>query len=451
MGTTGAAITIERFAEMRAEMEAGKLRDDVLARHDVGADAWTAAQRSFLSEMKEELTRGRFELSNRYTSAFLSRQVVVAGESGTRHGAAGRGLDAGGAGVETGSLSANGPLGERHEVHAAGPMIGGGSGAAGGAPGAAGERRAPTMAFAMPGGQNVPFQKGDAEQGLANALRHAAATEPANKPAPAPMGGTEAAVDIGAIARRVMPFPGAGGPPGAQAASAAAPPPSVPVQAASTPVQAPSAAAPQPSMPVQAASTPVQAPSAAVSANRASAKDSTVAAFELPRGMTPGGAARAQETPFAGRASEEAAVENAKRHAEEVQKPAAGRAPIGGTVEADELAAVMRRVMPFPGGAGKAPSGAAALPAVPAGRPGGGTGQAAGPRNFTLEQYASLCEELGAAGSRAGEVLARYGVSEEERRALDAHWGRVFQGQPEMRAAWERARATYRAWLSQRR
>ncbi|MEZ4302829.1 MAG: hypothetical protein R3B70_48345, partial [Polyangiaceae bacterium] len=184
MGTTGAAITIERFAEMRAEMEAGKLRDDVLARHDVGADAWTAAQRSFLSEMKEELTRGRFELSNRYTSAFLSRQEVLAAESGKsaravgsdREGereavgeipakgpvgatlglaatgsggetgsladngplGAGRGLDAGRAGVETGSLSTSGPLGGAHGVNATGPMIGDGSGAAGGAPGAAG-------------------------------------------------------------------------------------------------------------------------------------------------------------------------------------------------------------------------------------------------------------------------------------------------------------------------
>lgn len=69
MGTT--ALTVERYAEMRAQMEAGRLRDEVLARAGLTADEWTAAQREWLERMGAELERGCFELTNRYTQAFL--------------------------------------------------------------------------------------------------------------------------------------------------------------------------------------------------------------------------------------------------------------------------------------------------------------------------------------------------------------------------------------------
>jgi hypothetical protein len=67
-------LTVERCAEIRAEMEAGRLLDDVLGRAGIGADEWTAAQRTWLDKMGDELKRGRFELTNRYTQAFLERQ-----------------------------------------------------------------------------------------------------------------------------------------------------------------------------------------------------------------------------------------------------------------------------------------------------------------------------------------------------------------------------------------
>lgn len=72
-------VTLERFAAMRAEMEAGALRDDVLRRDDLDPDAWIEAQKGWLARMGEELGRGRFELTNRYGAAFMGhlRTIVV--------------------------------------------------------------------------------------------------------------------------------------------------------------------------------------------------------------------------------------------------------------------------------------------------------------------------------------------------------------------------------------
>ncbi|MDI1443575.1 hypothetical protein [Polyangium sp. 6x1] len=75
------SLTIERYAEIRAEMEVGRLRDEVLARAGIGIDAWTAEQRSWLQKMSAELERGRFELTNRYTQAFLERQNALQAKS----------------------------------------------------------------------------------------------------------------------------------------------------------------------------------------------------------------------------------------------------------------------------------------------------------------------------------------------------------------------------------
>src|SRR4051812_32423869 len=73
----GNSVTIERYAELRAEIEAGRLRDDVLARAGLDVDAWMAAQRAWLDAMGAEIARGRFELTNRYTQVFLERQRAL--------------------------------------------------------------------------------------------------------------------------------------------------------------------------------------------------------------------------------------------------------------------------------------------------------------------------------------------------------------------------------------
>lgn len=71
------SLTLESYAEIRAEMESGRLRDEVLARAGLTVDLWTDAQRAWLERMGAELERGRFELTNRYTRAFLERQRAL--------------------------------------------------------------------------------------------------------------------------------------------------------------------------------------------------------------------------------------------------------------------------------------------------------------------------------------------------------------------------------------
>ncbi|MGK3991992.1 hypothetical protein [Sorangium sp. So ce1024] len=73
----GTALTLDRYAEMRARMEAGELRDEVLARAGLTVDEWMAAQRDWLERMATELEHGCFELTNRYTQAFLEQQRAI--------------------------------------------------------------------------------------------------------------------------------------------------------------------------------------------------------------------------------------------------------------------------------------------------------------------------------------------------------------------------------------
>ncbi len=71
-------ITLERCAHLRAEMDAGRQRDQVLARAGLAVDEWTLSQREWLDRMGAELALGRYELTNRYTQAFLERQRALA-------------------------------------------------------------------------------------------------------------------------------------------------------------------------------------------------------------------------------------------------------------------------------------------------------------------------------------------------------------------------------------
>ena len=70
-------VTIERYAEIRAELEAGRLRDDVLARAGLTVDEWLAVQRGWLEQLSRELKRDRFELTNRYSRVFLDHQRAL--------------------------------------------------------------------------------------------------------------------------------------------------------------------------------------------------------------------------------------------------------------------------------------------------------------------------------------------------------------------------------------
>jgi hypothetical protein len=69
------------------------------------------------------------------------------------------------------------------------------------------------------------------------------------------------------------------------------------------------------------------------------------------------------------------------------------------------------------------------------------------PPPLTLEQYASLHVELSADPARAAVILSRYRLDEEQRRRVEAYWHERINAEPKVRAAWEQACSTARAWL----
>jgi hypothetical protein len=77
MPAMATALPLDRYAAVHAELSAGRLRDDVLARAGLSLEDWAAAQRTWLEEMGRELSLGRFDLTNQYTRAFLERQRAL--------------------------------------------------------------------------------------------------------------------------------------------------------------------------------------------------------------------------------------------------------------------------------------------------------------------------------------------------------------------------------------
>jgi hypothetical protein len=104
------------------------------------------------------------------------------------------------------------------------------------------------------------------------------------------------------------------------------------------------------------------------------------------------------------------------------------RAPLGETVGVAPLP--VGKVLPFAAGTPKE-GGLAVAPTL------------------SIERYASLCVELEATPASSAQTLRRYQLSAPEWVALDAHWKARFSREPEVKAAWESARAAYRAWLAQ--
>lgn len=68
---------------------------------------------------------------------------------------------------------------------------------------------------------------------------------------------------------------------------------------------------------------------------------------------------------------------------------------------------------------------------------------------LSLEQYASLCVDLEADPGRRSETLRRYQIAEEHHASLEAHWQARMTAEPTLAAAFQSARAAYRAWLAQ--
>jgi hypothetical protein len=67
-------LGLERFAALSADIDSGAARDEVIAREGLSMEAWTRAQESWLGKMADEASRKRFELTNRYNSAFVAQR-----------------------------------------------------------------------------------------------------------------------------------------------------------------------------------------------------------------------------------------------------------------------------------------------------------------------------------------------------------------------------------------
>jgi hypothetical protein len=98
-------------------------------------------------------------------------------------------------------------------------------------------------------------------------------------------------------------------------------------------------------------------------------------------------------------------------------------------------AASARRAEPAPAPPQAAPP---ASPTTPAPAP-----------RLSLEQYASLCVELGLYPDRAALTLKRYGVSPAQKDALNRYYHAALAADPALRDRWEAACRTYRDWLIQ--
>lgn len=72
-------LTLERFAELRAELLAGAPPEELLRREGVARDTWDATQTAWLGQLATEAERGRSELAGRYHAAVKARRPEALG------------------------------------------------------------------------------------------------------------------------------------------------------------------------------------------------------------------------------------------------------------------------------------------------------------------------------------------------------------------------------------
>jgi hypothetical protein len=325
------AVSLDRYAEIRAEMEAGARRDEVLARLGISVDEWMAAQRAWLEGMGAEVARGRFDLSQRYAQAFLERQRALTAPSAPAAEAQSA------SSAEAALPAAPRPIEAKPTFLAAG---------------AAAELAAPRM----------PVVK-----------------------RPNPLLSGTMGVDSSAI-RAALPFD-----PKAQ--------------------------------PTQATQAPATTPAALPAVKRApAALSGTSMAFVAPKGPA---------LPFASK-EPNASPPEAPPAPAPAAMPAVKRAPAA--LSGTSMAIVVPKgpALPF-SQESPAPTPAPAPEAAPIA--------------LSLEQYASLCVELGSAPASAPEIFKRYGLTQEQAEAVDAHWKKRVSEDPAARAAFDRAYQAYQAWL----
>jgi hypothetical protein len=399
------AVTLEGCAELRAEMEAGHLRDEVLVRVGLGVDDWTAAQTEWLAKMGAEIERGRFELTNRYSQAFLERQRAL---RALREGA----IHSPGAPTAPAAAVVPAPTGPSSPAVApevpsfllpVSPPI---PAPIAPSPPAREKPRAPSnlggtsMGFIVPKGAALPFAK-------APAPAAAAAGAPTRPMAPmfAAPAGTAAGLPFD-------PQPPTTSDPLGETTTA------LPTRSPFAPAL-PFAASPAPGA-VPAAATPAPPPVAAKAAAKAAPPPD-----RDPMDMTTMGAISpfARVMPFGPAPAAAAAAAAAPAAAPAKAPPLPGRAP-----------PLPARAPPLPPNAAPAP---AAAPVIIGG--------------YTLEQHVSLCADLTFTPERAAQTLARYRITIEGKAELDRLWKERFAADPPLEARWREAHGMYLKFLGSRR
>jgi hypothetical protein len=74
-------LSLERFAALQAEIDAGMARDALLAREQLSLDTWLAAQRGWFELMAAEVKSQRFDLAQRYASLYSASKPELVGLS----------------------------------------------------------------------------------------------------------------------------------------------------------------------------------------------------------------------------------------------------------------------------------------------------------------------------------------------------------------------------------
>ncbi len=400
-------VTIERYAEIRAELEAGRLRDDVLARAGLTVDEWIAVQRGWLEQLSRELKRDRFELTNRYSRVFLDHQRALT-TAATR-------LPTPAAAVPHPPEAALRPAGLPAMIapmHAVAPVIFE-------AETAPMPPRVARPAAALAGTMNVdrsvfgaalPFAPGSTAPAITTATVPSAL--PKVNRAPSELTGTRG-VDASAFGP-ALPFLG-GAPPPPPTSTLETPPPLAP----SLPVQrAPSGEVPLGAAPLLVPKVKRGDPLLSGTMNA----DNSVFGPSLP--FAPGSPAPA------------IAIATAL--------PKVNRAPaeLTGTVGVDLSA--LGAALPFLGGS---PPPAAS----PVAAPGSTTaGSNTGLDSWTVEHYASLCAEMAFNPAATSETLSRYRLTSESRIELDLRWKVRLSADAAALGQWRAAYQTYLAFLGKR-
>jgi len=441
---TDLALTIERYAEMRAEMDAGKLRDEVLAISGLSVDAWTVQQSAWLEKMGAELEGGRFELTNRYSRAFLDRQTEIQKRA-----------------APPPVVKSTAPIAPIVEPA---PIV---------APVAPITPVAPVAPIAPtePGFASVPMGRG--QLFVSDAPSPWAATPEPRAAAPKQDLASTSFFSAESFVAPALPFqPGSGTsdsvPPPAPAAQAA-PPPRKKVDRST---QAISVVSLEDILPFDQAN-PAHPPVPTQPLPQAHAQP-PVPTQPLPQAQVQPPAPVAIPAPPPPRKQADSVL------------PPLDKDPLASTMGFDN-AINLGPALPF-GSAGaaksppEAPRPAAIPPNIPAAPqqaksdssfpprpppqpvhqipvPGKRASESSFPRvatppspvnqppPLTLEQYASLCVELNAAPHQAAEIAGRYGLTQPQWTTVNAYWQGRMTHEPDVRAAWERACVTYRQWL----